>query len=56
MEMDSLRFKLEERFEITGRGTAVVIREVTNLPVGKSLRAKIFRPDGSLFSVEAYKE
>ena len=47
---------IEERFQITDRGTAVVIRQVTGLPVGKPLRATVSRPDGSRFSVEAFKE
>ena len=54
--MSPLRFEIEERFEITGRGTAVVIDRVTALPVGKLLHATVIRPDGSRFSVDVFKE
>ena len=50
------RFLIEERFQITGRGTVVVIGETTELPVGKALRATITRPDSSKLTTEAFKE
>lgn len=50
------RFLIEERFHITGRGTAVVIGETTELPVGRTLRATIIRPDSSKLVAEACKE
>ncbi|MFC4312373.1 hypothetical protein ACFPN2_25040 [Steroidobacter flavus] len=52
----SRRFLIEERFNITGRGTVVVIGETTELPVGKTLRATITRPDSSKVTTEAFKE
>ena len=45
-----------ETFEITGRGLAVAVDEVTDLPVGKKLAAVIHRPDGSTLRAEAFKE
>jgi len=54
--MTSARFTIEETFLITGRGTVVAIGEITTLPVGKALRATVFRPDGSQFTVKAFKE
>ena len=50
------RYKIEERFQITNRGTAVVINETTELPTGKALSAMIVSPDGSSFNAEAFKE
>jgi hypothetical protein len=52
----SRRFQIKERFQITGRGTVVVIGETTDLPVGKVLRATVTRPDSSRLTVEAFKE
>jgi hypothetical protein len=49
-------FQIEEKFEITGRGTAVVISQSTCLPVGKMLQATIIYPDGSRVIVQASKE
>jgi translation elongation factor EF-Tu-like GTPase len=54
--MGSIIAAIEERFQIADRGTAVVIGQVTSLPVGKPLRATVSRPDGSRLSVEAFKE
>jgi hypothetical protein len=54
--MTTTRFAIEEVFQITGRGTVVAIEETTTLPVGKALRATVFRPDGSQFTVQAFKE
>ena len=45
-----------EQFEIADRGAAVAIREVTELPVGKTIRATVVRPDGSRLTTEAFKE
>lgn len=57
VDMSGLRrFLIEERFNITGRGTVVVIGETTGLPVGKALRATITRPDSSKVTTEAFKE
>jgi hypothetical protein len=50
------RFRIVDRFEITGRGTVVVIDAITDLPVGKTLRAAIIRPDLSMLRAEAFKE
>lgn len=54
--MNAGRFKVEETFQITGRGTVVAIGETTDLHVGRALRATVFRPDGSQLSVQASKE
>ncbi len=54
--MTTARFAIEEIFQIAGRGTVVAIGETTTLPVGKALRATVFRPDGSQFTVHAFKE
>ena len=48
--------KIVDTFEITGRGLAVAIDEVTNLPVGAELAATITRSDGVTFTAIAYKE
>ena len=50
------QFQIKDRFHITGRGTVVVISEITELPVGKALRATVTRPDKSRISTEAFKE
>lgn len=50
------RYKVEEVFQITGRGTVVAIGETTDLPVGKILHATVFRPDGSQLSARAFEE
>jgi len=50
------RFQIKERFQITGRGTVVVIGETTELPVGKALCATVTRPDSSQLTAEAFKE
>jgi hypothetical protein len=52
----SSRMKIVDTFEITGRGLAVAIDEITNLPVGAELVAAITRPDGTTFRAIAYKE
>ncbi len=49
-------FQIEEKFDIAGRGTVVVIAQTTSLPVGKVLTATLVFPDGSRMDVEAYKE
>lgn len=54
--MTSVRYTIKETFQITGRGTVVAIEETTTLPVGKALRATVFRPDASQFTVKASKE
>jgi hypothetical protein len=43
-------------YEITGRGLAVAIDEVTDVPVRKKLAAYIVRPHGSTLKSEAFKE
>ena len=51
-----MRQSILEAFEITGRGTVVVVPEATDLPVGKVLRATVTSPDGSQLQADAYKE
>ena len=54
--MNALRFKIEETFHISGRGTVVAIQEATDLPIGKALHATILSPDGSQITARAFKE
>lgn len=54
--MARLRFHIEERFQIAGRGTAIVIAETTALPVGRALKATVIRPDGTTLEASATKE
>ncbi len=51
-----MRHEITSIFAITGRGTVIAIKEVTDLPVGKPLQATITRPDGSQISTVAFKE
>jgi len=51
-----MKFKVEDSFEVAGRGTALVVKEATEFPVAKPLRAILFRPDGTQLSAEAFKE
>jgi hypothetical protein len=53
---DPIRQRILETFEITKRGTVVVVGQVTDLPTDKALRATITCPDGSQFHVHASKE
>jgi hypothetical protein len=45
-----------ESFTITDRGTVVALDGVSDLPVGRKLRASVERPDGSVIETTAYKE
>lgn len=49
-------FQIVEKFQITDRGTIVVILQETNLPVGKLLKARIICPNGTHLITDAYKE
>ena len=48
--------KIVERFQMTGRGLAVVVNEMTDLPVGKKLTARVVLSDGVELTASAYKE
>jgi hypothetical protein len=48
--------RVAEAFQITGRGLVVAVEEVTELPVGKKLSARITTPDGTSIDAEAFKE
>lgn len=48
-------FRVLARFQITGRGTVVVLDGVTDPPVGRPLTARVTRPDGSCLDAVAYK-
>ncbi len=56
IEMMAGPFPIAEKFQLTGRGTVVVVAQTTNLPVGEVLHATIVLPDGSRMKVQAYKE
>jgi len=56
LDWSPMRQKVTERFEITGRGTAVVVADRTNLPVGSPLKATIIGPDGSRLDAVAFRE
>ena len=45
-----------ECFEVTGRGTIILIDSKTDLPTGRCLRAKVQHHDGSTREYEAWKE
>nr|WP_315477399.1 hypothetical protein [uncultured Undibacterium sp.] len=49
-------FQIAEKFNITDRGTVVVISQITNLPVGKLLKAIIASPNGTHLIADAHKE
>ncbi len=48
--------RIIERFQITGRGTVVVIDGRTELPVMHPLQASVTRSDGSVETFRAWKE
>ncbi len=54
--MKALRYKVEERFALTARGTALVIKETTGFPAATCLRAIVYRPDGTQLVAEAFKD
>lgn len=45
-----------EHFQITGRGTVIVIDKVTDLPIGRCLQATIQFSDGASLDYGAWKE
>ena len=48
-------FRVLACFQITGRGTLVVLDGVSDPPVGRALTARVTRPDGSCLDAVAYK-
>jgi len=56
MTPEKSQLRIQETFQITGRGTVVVTGETTELPVGRALRATVTLPDGNQFTARAYKE
>jgi len=52
-----MRIKIEQVFQISGRGAVAVIDQVTANPVGRTLCATVFCPDGSQMIVnKVFKE
>ncbi|UTW45413.1 hypothetical protein KFE80_00305 [bacterium SCSIO 12696] len=49
-------YEIVERFDITGRGTAVVIDKLTERVPGKEYKAQIKNSDGASIAVSAFKE
>ena len=49
-------FEVVERFEITGRGVAAVISEVTSLAHGKEVLVTIRPPNAPPFEATAFQE
>jgi hypothetical protein len=56
MNIETEKFVIEESFNISGRGVAVVLNEITKLNVSKEYQAEILKPDGTLIKVTAFKE
>jgi translation elongation factor EF-Tu-like GTPase len=54
--MNQLSHTIEETFQVTERGTVVVLNTATNQPRGRALNVHITRPDGTSISCEAFKE
>jgi len=48
--------QIVEVFQVSGRGLVVAAEETTDLPVARSLSARIVRPDGTVVEAEAFKE
>lgn len=48
--------RIDDTFDIAGRGLVVAISDCTGLPSGRSLIATVTRPDGSQVTAEAFKE
>ena len=49
-------FTVEDTFQITGRGTVVLINGTTSIGVGKSHSVEVMCPDGTVFTATCYKE
>jgi len=47
---------IEEAFNITGRGVAVILDGITDLDIGKEYRAGLYFQDGSTIETTAFKE
>lgn len=48
--------QIVESFQITGRGTVIVVDTKTELPVGRCLKATVHKADGSVKVYTAWKE
>jgi hypothetical protein len=48
--------RVAEAFQISGRGNAVTVDQTTDLPVAKTLTARLTRPDGTVVVADAHKE
>ncbi|MCK7598182.1 hypothetical protein M0G74_12940 [Microbulbifer sp. CAU 1566] len=49
-------YEIVECFEITGRGVAVILDDISDRPVGKPLGVKVLKPDGDYVETVAFKE
>ena len=56
MTTETKLFTIEEAFNISGRGVAVVLSGVTDLGIGKEYKAKLFNLDAETLEVTAWKE
>ena len=54
--METKEYLIEEAFNITGRGVAVILDGITNLDVGKEYRARLYLQDASTIEATAFKE
>jgi len=56
MSIYTEQFTIEEVFNISGRGVAVVLNEETKLNVGTEYSVELSKPDGTNIKVSAFKE
>ena len=56
MTAETKLFTIEEAFNISGRGVAVVLNGVTDLGIGKEYKAKLFNLNVENLEVTAWKE
>jgi hypothetical protein len=50
------KYRVIDKFNLTNRGTAIVIEKVTNHVPGKPYQITIMQPDGSALTAIGYKE
>ena len=51
-----VEYEIKERFEITGRGVAIPIDEMTERSVRTPYKVQVITPTSNMLDAEAYKE